>query len=171
MLRRWNYTIDILIVAQTHVSPDDSEYTNVHDDPVFLKLGVELRALSRIARDVVLLPNVQFTSDTSAFTYRWRRTIVNGGSLEIFKSTVNVRSVIFSFYQWCSGKPAALPAFSRVFERSEVSEVRQTQLGGFVVRSAVEGLQRGPSSRSTALLLRCTSPKRSFQFYPKLPPF
>ncbi|KAI6216227.1 hypothetical protein M3Y99_01829200 [Aphelenchoides fujianensis] len=72
----------------THISPDERPYVNVEEDPVFRKLTDELAALSEVVREVILLPNVQFISDISSFISRWRKTIVAGGSMEIFKADI-----------------------------------------------------------------------------------
>ncbi|KAI6185799.1 Acyl-transf-3 domain-containing protein [Aphelenchoides besseyi] len=74
-----------LIIGLTYGAPDTEPYDQIENDPIYRKLEKDLAALSAVARDVVMLPNVQLMTGIDSYISKWRNKISNKESLDGFK--------------------------------------------------------------------------------------
>ncbi|KAI6212696.1 hypothetical protein M3Y94_00058200 [Aphelenchoides besseyi] len=74
-----------LIIGLTHGAPDTDSYDQLEKDPIYRKLEKDLAALSAVARDVVMLPNVQLMTGLDSYMSKWRKKIANREGLEGFE--------------------------------------------------------------------------------------
>ncbi|KAI6198833.1 hypothetical protein M3Y96_00561300 [Aphelenchoides besseyi] len=84
ILEQWKYPIDILIIGLTYGAPDTEPYDQIENDPIYRNLEKDLAALSAVARDVVMLPNVQLMTGIDSYISKWRNKISNKESLDGF---------------------------------------------------------------------------------------
>ncbi|KAI6231925.1 hypothetical protein M3Y95_00432900 [Aphelenchoides besseyi] len=88
ILAAWHHPIDVIIVAHGYLYPTDPpiSVSQITDDPHFIELQTLYSRLSSLAREVVLVPQVQFeTGITAHMTVLQRRILYGEDVMDMFR--------------------------------------------------------------------------------------
>ncbi|KAI6209823.1 hypothetical protein M3Y96_00262100 [Aphelenchoides besseyi] len=88
ILAAWHHPIDVIIVAHGYLYPTDPPISvlQITDDPHFIELQTLYSRLSSLAREVVLVPQVQFeTGITAHMTVLQRRILYGEDVMDMFR--------------------------------------------------------------------------------------
>ncbi|KAI6173169.1 hypothetical protein M3Y98_01053400 [Aphelenchoides besseyi] len=87
MLQNWRHPIDVLIVGQAYITHTDPAI--IPNDPLFVEMQLFYTELSKIARDVVFIPQVQVQSAVMPHLQILQRRIYNEESLDMFRTSLS----------------------------------------------------------------------------------